>query len=473
MTLGLSGKAWPLGTVSDSATVVLVLALVVAVITFEVVRAFANRRLLGRENKTKASMAPSRSLSQRLLLFSPILLVFINAFDTNGYFLTGSGGIRYLILLPMLVALIGALGRFKWSTLSLVDRGFVVFVLMAAVGSVAGRLFVQPLSSALPLAIPSLLALSFVGISPVTEIEFNRLVGWLEAACYIYVLVHLGASLGLINSGINRSVGPSALFSNGAFTHEKVPILLMALHFALTRRSKIFFVGVACAAALIYLEYPAGTYVAAAAAYLCLLVALRVRPRTIGPLFIGILVVALWIYIQVTNPPTQLGQEYFNSVGKNNNVSTRSLLWIAATGIIKIHPAFGSWFAGEATVHVSAGNLAPNVPPHNDFLEVVMLGGLVALSLFIAKLVAVGFDAGRSLSRTFEKRSSEKLLIEITTVALASFMVDFIFNPTLLKLSLSALFFSLIGLAGVLRPGTNSIDANSLADAPAQRSTNA
>jgi hypothetical protein len=473
MTPGLSGQAWLLGTVPDSATVVLVLALVVAVITFEVLRAFANRRLPGRKNIAKVSVVPSRPLSQRVLLFSPVLLLLINALDIKGYFLAGSGGIRYVILLPMIVALIVALGRFKWSTLSLVDRGFLIFVLMAAVGSVAGLLFVHPLSSALPLAIPSLLALSFLGISPVTEIECNRLVGWVEAACYVYVLVHLGASLGLIDSGINRSVGPPALFSNGAFTHEKVPILLVALHLALTRRSKIFFVGVAGAAALIYLEYPAGTYVAAAAAYLCLWVALRVRPSTIGPLFIGILVVALWFYIQITRPDTQLGHEYFSSVGKNDNVSTRSMLWIAATNLIKIHPAFGSWFAGQATVHVSAGNLAPNLPPHNDYLEVVILGGLFALGLFIAKLVAVGFDAGRSLSRTFEKHSSEKLLIEITTVALAGFMVDFIFNPTLLKLSLSALFFSLVGFAGVLRLGTSSVGANSLADAPAQRLTNA
>src|SRR5205085_10911433 len=104
-----------------------------------------------------------------------------------------------------------------------------VFAFLALGGSVAGFLFTHPKSSALPLVVPVFLAYTYRAVGPLTEGGCKRLLRFLEPSLYMYVALHLLASLNVIPSGVNRSVGPSSLFSNGSFTHEKAALLFMAL----------------------------------------------------------------------------------------------------------------------------------------------------------------------------------------------------------------------------------------------------
>jgi O-antigen ligase len=197
--------------------------------------------------------------------------------------------------------------------------------------------------------------------------------------------------------------------------------------------------------AIIFARYPAGTYAAGFAVYLGLLLVLNWRPRMVAAFFAAILIAAAFIVLQLSNTQSQFGSGYFARVGKTDNVSTRVVLWTATEDAIKAHPVFGSAFTGEATVPVIAGNLPPRVAPHNDYLEILLLGGGFSLALFVMKIISTGQMIGRTLASakgTIERRD----LLEVVSVGIAAFLVVFIFNPVLLKVGLAALFFALIGL---------------------------
>jgi O-antigen ligase len=410
----------------------------------------------------------SRSLAQRVLLFAVPALIALNALDVRGYFLERTGDARYLLLVPFYLALAFAVALSRPAGARVTDVALKLFATLAIGGALYGLIHARPASSALPLAVTSLFALSYLGLGQLTDDDCTRVLRWLEIAAYVYVLFHLGAALGLFNSGINRSVGPSSLFSNGSFTHEKAPLLLMALHLAIRRRSVVLILAVAGAIVAIYLRYPAGTYAAVFGVYLVFLVALSLKRRVVVGAFAAIVIAAIVVVVQLSNTDTKFGSAYFSRVGKTDNVSTRILLWSAAEDAIHRHPVFGSAFSGEATVRVSAGNLPPRVPPHNDYLEILLLGGGFGLVLFLAKIVQAGRQLDRALTVAVAN-SARRALIEVTAVGIASFLVVFIFNPVLLKVSLGSLFFALLGLVPSLCLAAPSRDSNAVSSAAAVR----
>lgn len=399
------------------------------------------------------SVLAHRDLAEVTLLAAVPAFVLLNSFDIHGFFLLGSGLTRYLVLLPFLLSLFYALTVHKHPPL-LADGAFFLFVLYALIGVVVGLLGSAPLSSGLPLVLPAVLAFAYIGIGTVSERECAQLLRILEFSLFAYVLLHLSASQGLFSSGVNRSQGPSSLFSNGAFTHEKVPLLLMALHLALRLRRVLMLITTLFALCVIYLHYPAGTYAAAASGYLAFIALVKWRRRALPFLLGGIVLVAAVVVVQLTNTDTRFAGRYFSQVGKTNNVATRILLWKTTEREIRAHPVFGSSFAGEATVRIDAGNLPPRTPPHNDYLEILLLGGGVALTLFLWKLLSISRILGRTLAGTLTQK--RRVLIEVCGVGIVAFLIVFIFNPVLLKVSLGGLFFSLVGLIPSLcsiRPG--------------------
>lgn len=406
----------------------------------------------------------TRTPAERLLIGAVPTFVALNGVDAKGYFLTGSGVGKYVVLVPFALALAMAASSPR-QPVAIGDVAFRLFAVLAVGGALVGALHYRSVSPALPLAATVFLGLSYMGIGRLSDNDCAWLLRYLEIAVYLYVLVHVAAALNLFDSGVNHSVGSPALFSNGSYTHEKLPLLFIALLLAMRRRPKWVVGGLAAILVVIYMHYPAGTYAAALLVYLVLLVVLKWRPRLIVALFALIVIAGAYAVTEISNTNADFGASYFARVGKTDNVSTRRALWSAAEKQITERPAFGSGFSGEATVTVTADNLPPRVPPHNDYLEVLLLGGVVGLGLFVAKVLATGRMLGRGLTQDAISRE-RRLLVEAVTVGIATFLAVFIFNPVLLKLSLAALFFSLLGLVPSLCAGTRSVDEGSHEGAP-------
>src|SRR5205814_3631326 len=74
---------------------------------------------------------------------------------------------------------------------------------------------------------------------------------------------------------------------------------------------------------------------------------------------------------------------YFKAVNKGDNTETRAKLWSQAVEQIRHGPVVRSGFTGDVSLPVNLNGEVRKVPPHNDFLQVAMGGGLVGLGLLL------------------------------------------------------------------------------------------
>jgi len=127
----------------------------------------------------------------------------------------------------------------------------------------------------------------------------------------------------------------------------------------------------------VFLAYPAATYllVAATIGVTLALTSSRVTLRLVGGCAAalgGIAVLALSLQPTLFD---NIGETYFQAVGKTNNGQFRIALNAEAVERIDESPLFGSGFTGESTVKVPSnifveidGEQLDQLPPHNDLL---------------------------------------------------------------------------------------------------------
>jgi O-antigen ligase len=385
------------------------------------------------------------------VVFLP-LLILVNALDVKGYFLTGNDQKRYAIgVLFLIVCVMGARrGTALTSGQGLAVVGFVGYV---AAGAVAARFYTTPESSSLPIAAGAVFLLVPLFSGRLTEPELRWLIRTVTAAAVLELFVHFLAACEFIDTGINRDVGSVTEYSNGTFTHEKAAIAFMAFHLLRRRSNRLLQLSAALMMLVIFANYPAGTYLYAFAAYLALLLLIKVKEKPAKLLVASIAALGVVMAVFVLGGGGSVEQHYYEAVGKTDNTSTREVLWQAAMHDISQHPWFGSYFSGEASVRVSVGNLSPMVPPHNDYLNIALLGGWVGLALFVLVVYFLASRLCEYLSPRGDASDERRLIGETALVGLVVFMMSIMFNPSLLKVSLSALFFCLLGVGACI--GTN------------------
>jgi O-antigen ligase len=380
--------------------------------------------------------------------FLPLWLV-INALDVKGYFLTSNHQQRYA--LGFLFLAMCLLARRRGTALSPGQRlVLVVFVLYVVLGALDARFYSHPQSSSLPMAAGVIFLLIPLFSARLAESEIRWLVRWIAIASTLELFVHFLAACEFINSGINRDTGPVALYSNGTFTHEKAAIAFMAFHLLRRRANWILQLGAAMLMLIIFANYPAGTYLYAFGGYLVVMLLVRFKKKPARVLVVGMSALTASMVSFVLGGGGSFEQHYYNAVGKTDNTSTRQILWSAAMQQIKQHPWFGSYFHGEASVHVEANNLLPLVPPHNDYLNIALLGGWVALAIFALVSYQQIATLCQFLSPRGESSSERRLAGETVLVGVTVTLMIMMFNPSLLKVSLSALFFCLLGVGSCI-----------------------
>jgi hypothetical protein len=426
-----------------------VMAVFVGGLIFELLRRSSERaaRRRGAEDPN-AVRKPEVTRPPIAVCFLPLWL-FINALDVGGYFLTSNHQLRY-VLGPVFLALC-VLGRRRGSALSL-TQGFLLllFVSYVVVGALDARFYTHPQSSSLPMAAGAVFLLVPLFGGRLTDPELRWLMRWITIASVLELCVHFLAACEFISSGINRDTGPVALYSNGTFTHEKAAIAFMAFHILRRRANGMLQLGAALMMLIIFANYPAGTYLYAFGGYLVVVFLVRFKEKPARLLVAGLCALGVFMVSFVLGGGGSFEQHYYNAVGKTDNTSTREVLWSAAMKQIEAHPMFGSYFHGEASVHVVANNLLPLVPPHNDYLNIALLGGWVALALF----VLVAYQQIATLCQMLSPRGAaspeRRLAGETVLVGITVTLMIMMFNPSLLKVSLSALFFCLLGVGACI-----------------------
>ena len=92
-------------------------------------------------------------------------------------------------------------------------------------------------------------------------------------------------------------------------------------------------------------------------------------------------------FAEVQGGGSSIVKSYFASVGKADNTRARTQLWKAAEIEIRKSPWIGSLWTGNFTVSnrnraITIFSADTNIEPHNDYLEALVLGGIVGLFLF-------------------------------------------------------------------------------------------
>jgi hypothetical protein len=143
-----------------------------------------------------------------------------------------------------------------------------------------------------------------------------------------------------------------------------------------------------------------------------------------------------------------LSSDYFTFVGKANNSQYRLTLISAALQEIEQKPIFGTFFRGSATVQATVlGNRTYQLPVHNDYITIVLCGGIFFLMIFLIIPVYLNLRTLRVISSpkcSVDQRRIIVAFLASINVALASSFA----NPILINPANSTIFYCLI--AGVV-----------------------
>jgi O-Antigen ligase len=389
----------------------------------------------------RAVRTDSFAFSKSLLLVVLLVVVdVIDAFGRASALQTGTG-LRYLVLgVPIATALV----LFTSSPSPLIRRPArtdLLLMTLAAfglLGSMYGRMFLHTDTSAFPIFLPMLIGLPYlVTTQPVTREEAGRLFRSVSNIGLLYVLLHALASAGAFDSWTFESFG-----------HWKAFFIAMAIVAAMERRGVLRTLVLSILAVYIYARYPAGTYVFVLVATALTLFVTRPRASPARAYVIGVAVAAV-VTVGLLNlsGTVSLTESYFRDVGKTSNVDTRLELWSQGIEQIGTFPLVGHAFTGEMTVPISQEGLPARLALHQDYLNLALGGGVIAIGLFAVWTVFTNLAALRWIRRArVLGNDAQASLLRVLLVGFNAWLVVAAFNSLLETVGTSAALFAIYGL---------------------------
>jgi O-antigen ligase len=390
--------------------------------------------------------AERAAASRRRLWSVGFAVVWVVVLDVTGYSL-GSGSGRYLLVLAP-IALV-CLVRPRHDRLTVREPmgpdWFVgLLLLYGLLGSLYGVFFGSARTPSLAVFLPMLLALlHLTTLGPVEDREAWTYLRWWALAGAVYVVLHAGTELGVLPTrGGAQEAGPTF---GSVFRHEKSFLIAIALASAWLLGKRLVLAALGALTMLLFLAYPAGTYVLAAVIGVATLVATgrrSGRARVYGMAGLAA-ILAVAVPLQVTGErasrTTSFGRTYFDAVGKTDNTETRARLWGLAVERVRRSPIVGSGFTGDVSLTVPLSGRRTAVPPHNDFLQMAMGGGLVATFLLVGWIAATNAAVVRWCRRAAGSgKEGTYRLLRVLLVGYNSFFAVALVNPVMSKVGLSA-----------------------------------
>lgn len=371
------------------------------------------------------------------------LVVFIA--DVQGIFTHGDSAVvtplRYL-LIPVPVAILAVSTRhaMRTSRIRLADVLLSILLAWGLTASLAYKLLAGGEISGLSIFLPMTLAFTHLVQrgGQVTEDSARRMLDLLCYAGGAYVFVHLAAGLGV--PGISK----------GAHGHQTSFLLALGVATAfVTGRRKLAFVELGAIAG-IYLLYPAATYVTTAGAVVVTILLLspsRTGLRKLVIIATGVSVLFLGFSSSLSSNEDSFANavlpKYFNALGKDDNSDFRREMLKLGVERVKTSPVIGANFtAGFALPTRFTFNRA--VLPHNDFLQLALAGGLLALGLFVGWAAATNLFALRRHRQLVDAGADGRArLVWALLLAFNACLAVALFQPVLFEVGTVTLFFLL------------------------------
>jgi O-antigen ligase len=373
------------------------------------------------------------------------LLVFLIVTLDFTKFLDKGNVARYLVLA---VPFIGAFAvRFRSRTgivrrPAFSDKVLLLLLLFGGIGSIYGRIHLHTFTTALPIFLPMSIAfLYLLMLEDPTEEETRKILYGIGAIGLLYVFLNAVA-----NSGLSPGLKASRQYRNAQF-------LFIAMGFSALVVAKRWRLAVPFGflAVVVIVTYPSAT---AALIVLSTLVTFFVtRPHgakarfyTVGIGLLLLIVLGLFNFSRTV----KLADDYFSTVGKKNNNTTRLALWEEGMQHFADSPLFGDAFSGETTVTVYRldGNRAPfHNPYNNEYVLFLASGGAFGFLLLMAWIVWLE----RTIMRRYRGfvaagQSWHASLMRVLLVGFNAWLTAAAFNPQFSGVGRSVTLFALYGL---------------------------
>lgn len=296
-----------------------------------------------------------------------------------------------------------------------------------AVFAISSYLVSPDASTGLQLAAPMLLVFMYIPWS-IDLSSFRAAVRALKAISYCYTLI--AGVLAIINASLP------------GFSHERAFLIATAIAAAWVDRDRGWLMLLGVSFAFVFVRNPAGTYALAATAGAGVLVGRRLGSMRL--VLMGLLtltVSSLGLVLLRLGPVTSAAEQYFTAVGKVSNLPMRALALDAAKDQVLSKPILGNLFLGPTTVEIDFLGINWRVPPHNDFFEIAIGGGVVALILFLIWI-------GSSMSQVIRMADESTPNVAVVTATfMTAFLVVALVNPAIGKVETSPMFFLMSAVA--------------------------
>jgi len=369
-------------------------------------------------NATPIMLKVRSELPKSLIPLVLSILFWISDFSAT---FSNIGKFQYVPLALMLLMYLYQynLGNFRVIDLSLQNIWIFLFLGYGIFGILIGKLYFGAVNGPLPLVLPWLL-MSF------TVLDFREIESTTRLFKYIASLILISNILIILAR--NKVFPFLDIFQ---FSHENSYMIPIALGSSLIARSKKLLFLNLITISLMFRTYPAGTYVISFAITVIYLLAFYIsRNRKITILFLSLvwLCQAYFIYVVTFRFSRVLfsSNYVYTLLGKSDNGIYRKFL--SEILLIKYYesPVFGSGFAGEILVNTRFSI----VPAHNDYLTILVAGGMVALTIFLLLIFSIQYSVLQLLS--FISEFDKKILFTLMC-SVNIYLVSMSVNPIGMK----------------------------------------
>lgn len=403
---------------------------------------------------------PSRRVEKALPSLWTAFLVTFTVFALDfAALLSGATGLRYAFLLvPIGVLAVSARSHHGRPVLRPPDVVLAALFLWGLAGAIYGKLVVHPVSSSLTMVLPMAVGLlHLLSTGRPTEEHSRRMLRYLTTLGFAYVLVYLAGRMG---------AGPLSII---AYSKEKSFLLALApLAAFVTRRWWLFTIELV-ALTIIFLEEPAATFVVVVAAVAVTNMLLSARGSAVKVAAFALLTMSIFVGLSLVYRSGQqatLITRYFAAVGKLDNTPFRLVLLRKGMAEVRARPVLGTNFTGEVGIETKFPGVARFAPAHNDYLQLAMAGGIVALAMYLYWVQATNRGVHTSYHRLVEAGEVQSArLLRVLVTGFNAFLFSSIFNPLLAGVGIAVMFFLLYGSMALLLPENLSRSPRRLAAA--------
>jgi hypothetical protein len=432
--------------VSPAATIAVAVAGVVVIVG---VASVASGSKSGQESQLLETTEPRLSGDRKHHL-PPVWTAFLISFVVFsldfGAFFIGQSALRYsFLLVPVVVLVLSTRNHHGRRALRSADVVLGFLALWGLLGAVYGKVFTHSISSSLTMVLPmSIGLLHRWSRGRPTEEQCGRMLVYLTNIGLAYVLVYLAARLGL---------RPLSLV---AYSKEKGFLLAIAPTAAFVTRRWWVLAFEAAALLAIFLQQPAATFAVVVAAVIITNTLLSARSSAVKAAALAMLCVSLFFGFSLAFASARqstLITKYFKTVGKDDNTPFRLVLLQKGTAEVRQHPVLGTNFSGEVGIETNFPGAARFAPAHNDFLQLAMAGGMVALGLYVFWIMTTNRAVLRHYHQLREAGAHNSArLLRVLVTGYNAFLFSSLFNPLLAGVGVAVLFFILYSSMNVLFP---------------------